>query len=226
VRAPNESGRSTIPGIDPNERARGGRNLGPIRRKTPYPAYNLPAKRKVNDEITSIICGERAKNNFLIVRGHTVVAQDMKATYSEIPVLSTDVLYVDGEFDTAKFAALVTDHLSNEDTLIRAKTKEIRENLRANDSAMRVFNKWNPSFQQFREVTLPKTFGSPFTESDIQTLFSAAFDSVEAILTDAVGPPNNARIISLSGRKTTTIDADPWPNCARKNASTPTKQRR
>jgi hypothetical protein len=162
--------------------------------------------RKIGSPITKITCGEFVDGHPIIVVGETYVKADgiwgLVAGKRIFPQEEMTVLYMGGAYQTARhFTTLIrelTFQPQSNDPKINDGDKAVREDIRANKTAMAVLSKW---------YSAPSTW----TQTDVKDLFAPTFASVEQHFSE-VGPPNNVRILTACGRRETTVEGD-WPTC-------------
>jgi hypothetical protein len=194
------------------------------------PGEPLPKNRQVNSVITTLLCGDFVNGHPVIVRGETFVNPDFTAGFRILPPGMGDVLYVDGTVGNRMFRVLLTNPpklelvLDRRPDLPKDKYRKVRNDMLLNLPAMASFIA-TESGGDHGQIDSPNEDGSnayiesTWTQSSAQDLFRAFYKSVEQNFAE-VGPPNNVRIITSCCRLSTTVEANPWPTCPVKKATT------
>jgi hypothetical protein len=187
-----------------------------------YPLGHLPQDRQVGKGITVLVCAEMIRGRPWIFRGETYVNSDGTAGEHRFYPIFGGTLYVQGVFNTTSFNVVFTgsdkaihETLPNATDIEISQLMAIRKDVRANSSAMNAIELWSGA-----ATSAPKNAyypAPPWRQPTVKNLFGVVFNSVEKNLPDIVGPPNNVRIISACGRKSSTVEtAEPWPLCRAK----------
>lgn len=163
--------------------------------------------RTDGSRITTITCGEVVDGQPIIITGQTYVkAEGLSVQVAAKRRLQPDgkgYLHIGGAIPSANYFVMLVaspqySPLSNKDE-INDQDKAVREDIRANSTAMSALYKWNAVL-------------SVWTQAEVKELFVPTFASVEKHLPE-VGPPNNLRILTTCGRlEKTTVEAE-WPKC-------------
>jgi hypothetical protein len=184
-----------------------------------YQLGDLPKNRKIGDEITRLICGEMIQGQPMIFEGQTYVNSDGTASEFRWYHRFGGTVYVEGVLSTTSFNVILTgsdkaihDTLPNTTDLDFSRFMAFREDVRANASAMGAINLWSKSATSApTDEFYP---APPWSQLTVQNLFAVVFRSIEKNFSEVAAPPNNVRIISACGRKSSTVEtAEPWPLC-------------
>jgi hypothetical protein len=185
-----------------------------------YPMSYLgtyPANRRVGDTISHIVCGDLFGDNFMIIEADTTVAADGTASIGRGFGIGASFEF-GGSFDYPTLLGLIDNKEAPPTATeeFRRIYPAVRQDILSDPSvvdALRAFIDEQKRTTDIRE----KTVGQPvmpkpaLTQSQVQTLFAAAYKSVEQY-TIFVGAPNNVRLLTKCGRFATTVEA-PWPVC-------------
>jgi hypothetical protein len=181
--------------------------------------------RGVGSQITSLTCGGMLMGHPAILRGALFVEDDYSATWKRMRSEEGDVFYTTGVFDTSFFVRLVS---SSEEpgqirsdidiwkwTQVKDDDRAFRVDFRANEAAMKAFDKFQTSERSTGRASSNITYTytpSTWKQTDAKDLFGPVFSLVEKHYPAMVGPPNNVRIITQCGRFATTVEGE-WPTC-------------
>lgn len=183
------------------------------------PGYmgTYPGNRRVGDLISHIVCGDLIGDDFMIIEGDTTVAADGTASIGRGFGIGASFEF-GGFFEYPMLLGLINN--IDAPPTSTAELVRIYPIIRADIlsdpsvvSALQAFINDQKRITDIRE----KTVGQPvmprpaLIQSQVQTLFAAAYKSVEQN-TQFVASPNNVRLLSKCGRIATTVE-QPWPTC-------------
>jgi hypothetical protein len=178
-----------------------------------YKIYVVP--RIIGEPITVLTCGDYEANKPIIVRGHTEEASmDVPVVKIDDPV-GGDLLYVTMGFrdspleDSPNLFVWTATNIRQVDPRRSSAARLIRK-IDEDEKAQSAFYAWQGANS--------KNDGAGWTQDQIKILFTRIFYLTETegalgpnFSSAGIGPPNNARVITQCGRRTTTVDGDDWP---------------
>jgi hypothetical protein len=176
-----------------------------------------PGDRRVGDLVSHIVCGDLIGNDFMIIQGDTTLAADGTASISRAVGIGAS-FELGGFFDYQMLLGLS----DNKDAGPGAKSDlaraypAVRQEMLSDPKVVQALKsfineqKRTTDFMQQHRAN-PVMPPPALEQSQVQTLFAAAYKSVEEN-TRFVSAPNNVRLLSKCGRVSTTVE-EKWTIC-------------